>query len=52
MKEYMYVINFIICLGSIVGIAFHIICGQFGIAWIAAACAAFGYCNISAIEEE
>ena len=50
MKNLMLVVNFIIFLGSIVGIAWYIICGQFGIAWIAAACAAFGYCNVCAIE--
>ena len=45
-------INVILLLGSIVGIAWHIVCGQFGIAWIAAACAVFGYCNVCAIDEE
>ena len=48
----MLTINLIIFLGSIAGAAWHIICGQFGIAWIAAACAAFGYCNVRAIDEE
>ena len=52
MKYFMFVINFIICLGSLVGIAFHIFSGQFGIAWIAAVCAAFGWGNLCAIEEE
>ena len=52
MKILMFTINFIIFLGSVVGAAWHIISGQFGIAWIAAACAAFGYCNVWAIEEE
>ena len=52
MKNLMLIINLLIFLGSIVGIAWHIICGQFGIAWIAAACAAFGYCNVCAIDEK
>ena len=52
MKNLMSVINIIIFLGSAVGTVWHIICGQFGIAWLAAACAVFGYCNVYAIEEE
>ena len=51
MKDLMLTINLIIFLGSIVGMGWHIICGQFGIAWIAAACAVFGYCNMYAIGE-
>lgn len=52
MKNLMLTVNAILFLGSAVGTIWHIICGQFGIAWIIAACAAFGYCNIYAIEEE
>lgn len=52
MKSLMFTINLILFLGSIVGTAWHLVCGQFGIAWIAAACATFGYCNASAIAEE
>ena len=52
MKNFMFVINFVICLGSIACTAWHIICGQFGIAWIVAACAVFSYCNVCAIEEK
>ena len=48
----MWNINVSLLIGSIVGIIGHIICGQFGIAWIAAACAAFSYCNVCAIDEE
>ena len=52
MKNLMFCVNIILFLGSAVGTIWHIICGQFGIAWIAAACAAFSYCNVCAIEEE
>ena len=52
MKNLMLVVNLILFLGSGVGTIWHIICGQFGIAWIAAACAAFSYCNVYAIEAE
>ena len=52
MKNLMLGINSIVFLGSIVGTVWHIICGQFGIAWIAAVCAVFGYCNACAIDEE
>ena len=48
----MLLINLIIFLGSIVGTIWHIISWQFGIAWLAAACATFGYCNVYAIETE
>ena len=52
MKYLMFTINSIIFLGSVVGTVWHILCGQFGIAWIAAACAVFGCCNACAIDEE
>ena len=49
MKDLMLIINLILFLGSTVGTGWHIICGQFGVAWITAACAAFGYGNLCAI---
>ena len=52
MKDLMAIINSVISLGSVLGIIWHIISGQFGIAWIATACAAFSYCNAYAIDEE
>ena len=52
MKNLMFVVNSVLFLGSVAGTIWHIICGQFGIAWIIAACAAFGYCNACAIEVE
>ena len=52
MKNLMATVNTILFLGSGVGTIWHLICGHFGIAWIAAACAVFGYCNAYAIEEE
>ena len=52
MKNLMSSINSILFLGSVVGIVWHLVGGQFGIAWIAAACAAFNWCNFYAIGEE
>ncbi len=50
MRYFMFVINFIIFLGSLIGMAFHLIRGQFDIAWIAVLCAAFGWGNLCVIE--
>ena len=52
MKNLMLVVNIILFLGSVVGTIWHIIYGQFGIAWIVAACAAFSWGNLCAIEIE
>ena len=52
MKNLMLTVNAILVLGSLVGIVWHLISGQFDIAWIAAACAAFNWCNFYAIGEE
>ena len=50
MKTVMFVVNLMLCIGSILGVAGHIINGQFGIAWIAAVCVAYTLGNLVAIE--
>lgn len=52
MKYLMTIINTTISFVSVLGTVWHIVIGQFGIAWIIAACAVFSYCNAYAINEE
>lgn len=52
MKGLMLTVNTILILGSILGIIWHLIAGQFGTAWLCVIPLIYGYFNCIAIEED
>ena len=52
MKNVMISINMTIILGSITGVLWHLVIGQFGIAWLCVIPLLYGWFNCVAIDEE
>ena len=52
MKGLMITINLVLVLGSAFGILWHLIMGQFGIAWLCVLPLLYGWFNCVAIDEE
>lgn len=52
MKGLMVTINMVLVLGSIVGIIWHLIVGQFGTAWLCVIPLVYGWWNCLAITED
>lgn len=52
MKNLMLSINAILILGSAVGVLWHLIAGQFGVAWLCVIPLLYGWFNCVAIDEE
>ena len=50
MKGVMFVVNVLLMIASGIGIVWHLLCSQFGIAWLCVIPLVYAYFNLCAIE--